>query len=104
MLSVLFQAVWVRTSTGERLGEGGVLQLREVTRQQAGEYSCSATNSLGTSQKTILMVDVQCEDHVLLCPSFDPFISNHRLKSSHILPDSLVPSCYRIKFPYKFLT
>ena len=63
---MLSQAVWVRTSTGERLGEGGVLQLREVTRQQAGEYECTATNELGTSQKTSLVVDVQCENHVLL--------------------------------------
>ena len=67
---MLSQAVWVRTSTGERLGEGGVLQLREVTRQQAGEYECTATNELGTSQKTSLVVDVQCEDHILSCGTF----------------------------------
>lgn len=53
------QATWLRADTGAEVGSGPVLSLRGVTRQQAGDYTCVATNSLGSSPPRALALNVQ---------------------------------------------
>lgn len=38
----------------------GVLTIPTVSRRHNGQYSCSATNSVGTSVRTVKQIDVHC--------------------------------------------
>ena len=49
---------WVRISTGERFFS--VLQLRNVSRSEAKDYRCEASNECGNASET-QNIDVQCK-------------------------------------------
>ena len=50
---------WVRISTGERFGVS-VLQLRNVSRSEARDYRCEASNECGNASEA-QNIDVQCK-------------------------------------------
>ena len=50
---------WVRISTGERF-DVSVLQLRNVSRSEARDYRCEASNECGNASKA-QNIDVQCK-------------------------------------------
>ena len=49
---------WVRISTGERFVS--VLQLRNVSRSEARDYRCEASNECGNASEA-QNIDVQCK-------------------------------------------
>ena len=49
---------WVRISTGERFFS--VLQLRNVSRSEAKDYRCEASNECGNASEA-QNIDVQCK-------------------------------------------
>ena len=49
---------WVRISTGERFVS--VLQLRNVSRSEAKDYRCEASNEYGNASEA-QNIDVQCK-------------------------------------------
>ena len=49
---------WVRISTGERFVS--VLQLRNVSRSEAKDYRCEASNECGNASEA-QNIDVQCK-------------------------------------------
>ena len=49
---------WVRISTGERFVS--VLQLRNVSRNEARDYRCEASNECGNASEA-QNIDVQCK-------------------------------------------
>ena len=50
---------WVRISTGERF-DVSVLQLRNVSRSEARDYRCEASNECGNASEA-QNIDVQCK-------------------------------------------
>ena len=50
---------WVRISTGERF-DVSVLQLRNVSRSEARDYRCEASNECGNASE-VQDIDVQCK-------------------------------------------
>ena len=53
--------LWYRAGSGRIVSRQPLLRLDGVTREQAGEYVCSANNSVGTSQPDSVNIAVQCE-------------------------------------------
>ena len=50
---------WIKVSSGQR-NDGNVLQLTNISRSQAGDYRCEASNECGNSSEPV-NIDVQCE-------------------------------------------
>ena len=50
---------WVRISTGQR-SDGSVLQLTNVSRSEARDYRCEASNECGNASEA-QNIDVQCK-------------------------------------------
>ena len=53
--------LWYRAGSGHIVARQPLLRLDGVTREQAGEYVCSANNSVGTSQPDTVNIAVQCK-------------------------------------------
>ena len=53
---------WVKTSNGERT-DGTELVIRNISRSEAGEYRCEATNPCGNASESAT-IDVQCKSFV----------------------------------------
>ena len=53
--------LWYRAGSGHIVARQPLLRLAGVTREQAGEYVCSANNSVGTSQPDTVNIAVQCK-------------------------------------------
>lgn len=51
--------IWRNMNTGEII-EGNLLNISKITRDQAGEYRCSANNTCGMDS-TMVNIDVQCK-------------------------------------------
>ena len=66
--------LWYRAGSGDIVSRQPLLRLPGVTREQAGEYVCTANNTVGTSQPGTVNIAVQCK-----CP---PHIKTFMLKSS----------------------
>ena len=57
----LASVLWYRAGSGHIMSRQPLLRLDQVTREQAGEYVCSANNSVGTSQPDSVDIVVQCK-------------------------------------------
>ena len=55
---------WVRISTGQRF-DGHVLALTNISKTQAGDYRCEASNDCGNESKTTT-IHVKCKYSFLL--------------------------------------
>ena len=53
--------LWYRAGSGRIVSRQPLLRLDGVTREEAGEYVCSANNSVGTSQPDSVNIAVQCK-------------------------------------------
>lgn len=47
--------------SAQRIGEGPILTLERVERQQSGVYQCSADNGVGEAATVDMRLDVLCE-------------------------------------------
>ena len=94
--------LWYRAGSGDIVSRQPLLRLPGVTREQAGEYVCTANNTVGTSQPGTVNIAVQCkcppfmlessrQAHIFL---FSP--KSQVVGGSHWLP--LAPSEIKIKF------
>ena len=52
--------LWRNVKTGERIEENP-LNINNISRDQAGEYRCTANNTCG-EESTVLIIDVQCKN------------------------------------------
>lgn len=53
---------WIKTdSPSNVLYNGSVYNVHDIQRERSGLYSCTAANSVGTSQAASIEVDVQCK-------------------------------------------
>ena len=55
------EVLWYRDGSGEIVSREEVLSLREVRRDQAGQYVCQANNSVGQSEPRKIDIRVKCE-------------------------------------------
>ena len=55
--------IWRNMNTGEII-EGNLLNISKITRDQAGEYRCSANNTCG-KDSTKVNIDVQCKKTII---------------------------------------
>ena len=53
--------LWYRAGSGDIVSRQPLLRLPGVTREQAGEYVCTANNTVGTSQPDTVNIAVQCK-------------------------------------------
>ena len=54
--------LWRNVKTGEPIEENP-LNITNITRDQAGEYRCTANNTCG-EDSTVLNIDVQCKNRI----------------------------------------
>ena len=50
---------WIKVSGGQRTDEN-ILVLKNITRNEAGEYRCEASNECGNTSKSV-NIDVRCK-------------------------------------------
>ena len=79
--------LWYRAGSGDIVSRQPLLRLPGVTREQAGEYVCTANNTVGTSQPDTVNIAVQCK-----CPPF--MLESSR--QAHIFLFSQVSSSWRL--------
>lgn len=53
--------VWRRAGRSEIASLQEALQLRPISRRDAGLYTCQAQNSVGTSETLSVQIDVKCK-------------------------------------------
>ena len=68
----LASVLWYRAGSGHIMSRQPLLRLDQVTREQAGEYVCSANNSVGTSQPDSVNIVVQCKCLISPIKTFMP--------------------------------
>lgn len=76
-----------KSGTGKsssRIGEGPILTLERVERQQSGVYQCTADNNVGEAATVDMRLDVLCKFFLLLTPmkTVNYFSGNHKSLSS----------------------
>lgn len=53
---------WYKTDRpGTMIHNGPTLRIPNIQRNRSGSYSCTASNSVGTSEVVDINIDVQCE-------------------------------------------
>ena len=53
---------WIKTnSPNTALYSGHNYTISDIRREESGSYSCTATNSVGTSEAVTIDIDVQCK-------------------------------------------
>jgi len=52
--------MWTNTTSGEYI-EGNPLNITDISRAQAGEYRCTASNTCGQAS-TVMNINVQCKN------------------------------------------
>jgi len=73
--------LWYRAGSGHIVARQPLLRLEGVTREQAGEYVCSANNSVGTSQPDTVNIAVQYAPTI---KALAPALQLHRLLRSKV--------------------
>lgn len=52
---------WIKSDSNDTVYNNGPnFTMSNITRGRSGSYSCAANNSVGTSEKVTVNVDVQC--------------------------------------------
>lgn len=62
-ISILWK--WFKTdSLANVLHNGPTFAIPNIKRNRSGSYSCTASNSVGTSVAVIIDIDIQCEKNI----------------------------------------
>ena len=54
--------LWTKVATGDHIKENP-LNITNIARAQAGEYTCTANNTCGDAS-TVMSINVQCKDAI----------------------------------------
>ena len=54
---------WSEVGVHEPVERGHWLNLTDTTRNEAGNYSCQASNTCGEKNSSTISIDVQCKDN-----------------------------------------
>ena len=61
---------WTKDNSSSVLHQGDIYSIVNITRDAAGNYTCTAWNGVGEQKKAIAEVTVHCELTFFLCSDF----------------------------------
>ena len=61
---------WTKDNSSSVLHQGDIYSIVNITRDAAGNYTCTAWNGVGEQKKAIAEVTVHCELIFFLCSDF----------------------------------